>query len=131
MIRVAIDLRFAQSFSSILKECGGNAGVAGSLLNIRGENGSGRGISIRERLRERAMRGLGGFLNGGRSSSYSDPDINSLNMLLTSNSELLMMQSPCRLHFSFNSSEFHEGADLHLLKMMLDASSLLDKSKQN
>lgn len=45
------------------------------------------------------------------------------NMFLTSHNELLMFSSPCKMHFGFNSSEFHEGADLHLLQMILNSGS--------
>ena len=36
-------------------------------------------------------------------------------MFLNSNNEFMVFNSPCKFHFAFNSSEFHEGVDLNLM----------------
>ena len=92
-------------------------------------------MTFRERLRDTFLRGGGSNSRerGGLGSrnyegpSYSmmsnlDPEIQRYNMFLTTRNELLLFNhSPCKFHFAFNSSDFHEGLDLHLLQMMLNA----------
>lgn len=36
-------------------------------------------------------------------------------MFLNANNEIIFYNSPCKFHFGFNSSEFHEGVDLNLM----------------
>jgi len=36
-------------------------------------------------------------------------------MFLNSNNEILFFHSPCKFHFAYNNSEFHEGVDLNLM----------------
>ena len=115
VIRVAVDLKLAWQFSNILKES--------RVLNNAGDDfglesralGS---MTIRERLRDRVLRE-----GSSRSEAFShlDQAMQRYNMFLTSHNEMMMFNSPCKLRFAFNQSEFHEGADLHLLQMMLQA----------
>lgn len=36
-------------------------------------------------------------------------------MIFNSNNELMFFNSPCKFHFAFNNSDFHEGVDLNLI----------------
>lgn len=36
-------------------------------------------------------------------------------MIFNSNNELVFFNSPCKMHYAFNNSEFHEGVDLNLM----------------
>ena len=120
VIRVAIDLRLAWQFQNILKESRTTLSQAGLNEDFGLESRGLNPISIRERLRDRVLR------DGvrGSESQYSNLDqaMQRFNMFLTSHNEMMMFNSPCKLRFGFNQSEFHEGADLHLLQMMLQAS---------
>jgi len=40
-----------------------------------------------------------------------------INLLLNANNEIMFFNSPCKFHFAFNNSEFHEGIDLNLLNL--------------
>ena len=40
-----------------------------------------------------------------------------INLLLNANNEVMFFNSPCKFHFAFNGSEFHEGADLNLINL--------------
>ena len=36
---------------------------------------------------------------------------------MNANNEIMFFNSPCKLHFAFNNSEFHEGVDLNLMSL--------------
>lgn len=40
-----------------------------------------------------------------------------INLLLNANNEVMFFNSPCKFHFAFNNSEFHEGVDLNLINL--------------
>jgi len=40
-----------------------------------------------------------------------------INLLLNANNEVMFFNSPCKFHFAFNGSEFHEGVDLNLINL--------------
>lgn len=40
-----------------------------------------------------------------------------INLLLNANNEVMFFNSPCKFHFAFNGSEFHEGVDLNLMNL--------------
>lgn len=62
-------------------------------------------MSIRERLRESIR------YRPGRGAN----DTTGFNMFLNANNEIMLFNSPCKMHFAFNNSEFHEGVDLNLM----------------
>jgi hypothetical protein len=39
------------------------------------------------------------------------------NLLLNTHNEVMFFNSPCKFHFGFNGSEFHEGVDLNLMNL--------------
>lgn len=47
---------------------------------------------------------------------------------MTTEHDLMSYNSPCKLQFAFNNSDFHEGVSLNLLQMMLEAN--LSPTKQ-
>ena len=57
---------------------------------------------------------------GGVTSSRDNRNANpreNINLLLNANNEVMFFNSPCKFHFAFNSSEFHEGVDLNLINL--------------
>jgi hypothetical protein len=59
---------------------------------------------IRDTLRFRNLRGPTGE--------------NNFNLFLNANNEIMFLNhSPCKFHFGFNDSEFHEGVDLNLMNL--------------
>ena len=40
-----------------------------------------------------------------------------INLLLNANNEVMFFNSPCKFHFAFNNSDFHEGVDLNLINL--------------
>lgn len=48
---------------------------------------------------------------GGRSAR------DNINILLNTNYDMMFFNSPCKLHFACNGSEFHEGVDLNLMTL--------------
>ena len=51
---------------------------------------------------------------GGASSRNPRENIN---LLLNAHNEVMFFNSPCKFHFAFNGSEFHEGVDLNLINL--------------
>lgn len=47
-----------------------------------------------------------------RSRTIRDSNIN---LFLSSNNEVMFFNSPCKFHFAFNNSDFHEGVDINLM----------------
>ncbi|CDW84708.1 kelch-like protein 38 [Stylonychia lemnae] len=118
VIRIAVDLRHASKFKDIWKENQAQE----QTLNGVGDNrdtqsrysaGGSRSaqFNLRERLRD-SIRYRGSNPNNNR-GDYNH--ISSLNMIFGSHNELTFFNSPCRFHFAFNNSEFHEGVDLNLM----------------
>jgi hypothetical protein len=60
-------------------------------------------LTIRERLRD--------------SQRYRNIRDNNINLFLNGNNEIMFFSSPCKFHFAFNNSEFHEGVDLNLMSL--------------
>ena len=81
-----------------------NGGAMGSFGGDFGAN------SDRYMLRER-YRGM-----NMTSTSVRNPREN-INLLLNANNEVMFFNSPCKFHFAFNSSDFHEGVDLNLINL--------------
>ena len=40
-----------------------------------------------------------------------------INLLLNAQNEVMFFNSPCKFHFAFNQSDFHEGIDLNLMNL--------------
>ena len=71
-------------------------------------------MSIRERLRESLrFRSVAANANGARGPG--DGISQGFNMFLNANNEIQLFNSPCKFHFAYNNSEFHEGVDLNLM----------------
>jgi len=99
IIRIAIDLRFANQFETFWFEQSGvpvssQEQVPDTRVFVRGDN----------RMRDIYRR------------DQRNPREN-INLLLNANNEIMFFNSPCKFHFAFNNSEFHEGIDLNLLNL--------------
>eukprot|EP00347_Sterkiella_histriomuscorum_P016229 403353994 len=129
VIRIAIDFRQAKKYQNIWKdnnlETQSRAGNVHDNLSVertdRDRNSSpirnsGRRtvgqFNLRERLRD-SLRYRNSNLNSNRGNDYSN--IGNLNMIFNANNELVFFNSPCKFHYAFNNSEFHEGVDLNLM----------------
>ena len=66
---------------------------------------------LRDRDRGRDAGYRRGMDNRGRNPR------DNINLLLNANNEVMFFNSPCKFHFAFNGSEFHEGADLNLINL--------------
>lgn len=87
----------------------GRSSVMGGERSNRG--GDFGANSDRYRLRDR-YRGI----NTTSMGAPRNPREN-INLLLNANNEVMFFNSPCKFHFAFNSSEFHEGVDLNLINL--------------
>ena len=98
-IRIAIDLRHAQQFQEIWSEQSSKQGSPAphqpSLTSDQFAQQDSR-FALRDRFGDAFRRG---------------------NLLLNSHNEVMFFNSPCKFHFAFNNSEFHEGVDLNLMNL--------------
>ena len=95
VIRIAVDLRRAKNFESFWNE---------PPQDPRMEQRD--SLSSSSRL---LLNSLGGI----RLRSQT----NNLSVFMNSNNELLFLNSPCKLHFAYNGSEFHDGVDINLMSL--------------
>ena len=84
----------------------GNGGVSafGNNMSFAGDR-----YILRDRGRD------GGYRRGTDNRGRNPRD--NINLLLNANNEVMFFNSPCKFHFAFNGSEFHEGADLNLINL--------------
>ena len=87
---------------------GGRAGAGGGGFDF-GSN------SDRYMLRERMRDGYRGMTSTATGATRNPRE--NINLLLNANNEVMFFNSPCKFHFAFNSSEFHEGVDLNLINL--------------
>ena len=85
-----------------------------STINRGGDFGAN---SDRYMLRERMRDGYRGINTTTTASNAGRNPRENINLLLNSNNEVMFFNSPCKFHFAFNSSEFHEGVDLNLINL--------------
>jgi hypothetical protein len=60
---------------------------------------------------------LGQLSQRDRTERYRRGARDNINLLLNANNEIMFFNSPCKFHFAFNNSDFHEGIDLNLLNL--------------
>ena len=102
--RAAADRDYTYGRNSFI----GGRGAASMGLDFGGAN-SDRYL-LRDRMRD-GYRGMNTTSIGARNPREN------INLLLNANNEVMFFNSPCKFHFAFNSSEFHEGVDLNLINL--------------
>ena len=147
IIKIAIDLRYASHFERFWVEQGNqDQGADSERLNRddgerpssldRDRPGAQRrdprdrenlrrgGLALDRDLRYRDpyRRGVGSNILTGTNSfgGALGPGRNpreSINLLMNANNEVMFFNSPCKFHFAFNGSDFHEGIDLNLINL--------------